>query len=200
MSEFRYIWGAVYILENSIAQRVKIGMTITNNITGRLGDVNDMWLERKVTCQICGGRSVNVGGQVPRHVVSGIRCPGGNSPPMEKNFALAQSYLEKLKNRHGELSGTEKGSVTRIVKTLERRIELYRSYRTPAGAWQYRVGYYTERAEQAESLSHKILAEHLDRSAPFGEVFSCSVSEATGAVEAALSQLGLLDSARKEIA
>ncbi len=59
--------------------------------------------------------------------------------------------------------------------------------------------FYTARAEQVELLSHKILAERLDEEAPFGEVFCCSVSEATEAVETALSQLGLLDSARKEL-
>lgn len=89
MVDFRHMCGAVYILENSIAQRVKIGMSI-NNIAGRLDDVNDMWLERKVTCQICGKRSVNVGGQVPQHVVSGIGCLGGNAPPLEKNLALVE--------------------------------------------------------------------------------------------------------------
>ena len=59
MVEFRYLHGVVYIFENSKAQRVKVGMTI-NNVVGRLSDVNDMWLERKVTCQICGGRLVNI--------------------------------------------------------------------------------------------------------------------------------------------
>jgi hypothetical protein len=63
--------------------------------------------------------------------------------------------------------------------------------------WQYRVGYFTECAEQVELLSHEILAGQLDAAAPFGEVFFCSVSEAMSAVETALSQLGLLHSARK---
>jgi hypothetical protein len=53
-------------------------------------------------------------------------------------------------------------------------------------------------AQVVESLSHAILANHLDRLAPFGEVFCCSVSEATEAVETALSQLGLLHSVKKK--
>ena len=40
MVDFRHMYGAVYILENFIAQRVKIGMTI-GNIADRLDDVND---------------------------------------------------------------------------------------------------------------------------------------------------------------
>jgi hypothetical protein len=76
MVEFRHLCGAVYIFENSKAQRVKVGMTI-NFVADRLSVINDMWLERKVTCQICGGRLFNIGGHVPQHVVSGIGCPGG---------------------------------------------------------------------------------------------------------------------------
>ena len=197
MVEFRYLHGAIYIFENSKAQRVKVGMTI-NNVADRLSDVNDMWLERKVTCQICGGRLVNTGGHVPQHVVSGISCPGGNALPLEKDLALAESHLENMKNRLSELSGSDKGSVTRKIKTLEKRIGLYRHYDRTVGVWQFSTAFFTECAEQVELLSHEILAERLDKAAPFGEVFCCSVSEATEAVETALSQLGLLHSARKE--
>ncbi len=197
MVEFRYLRGAVYIFANSKAQRVKVGMTI-NNVADRLSVVNDMWLERKVTCQICGGRLVNIGGHVPQHVVSGMGCPGGNVLPLEKEVALAESHLESMKNRLSELSGSEKGSVTRKIKTLDKRIGLYRHHDRTAGVWQFRTAFFTECAEQVELLSHEILGERLDKTAPFGEVFCCSVSDATEAVEKALSELGLLHSARKE--
>ena len=64
MVEFLYPHGVIYVFENSDAQRVKVGMTGigVNNVGDRLRDINDMWLERKVTCQICGGRLVNIGG------------------------------------------------------------------------------------------------------------------------------------------
>jgi hypothetical protein len=200
MVEFRYLHGTVYIFENSKAQRVKVGMTSigVNDVIARLRDVNDMWLERKVTCQICGKRTVNIGGSVPHHVVSGIGCPGGNALRLEKNVAIAESHLENMKSRFSELSGTEKGSVTRKIKTLEKRIERYRRYNRPVGEWQFRVAFYTEGVAEVELLSHQVLADHLDRAAPFGEVFCCSVSQATEAVEKALSELGLLHSARKE--
>jgi DNA-directed RNA polymerase subunit RPC12/RpoP len=198
MVEFRYLHGAVYILENPKAQRVKIGMTI-NDAADRLSSVNDMWLERKVTCQICGGRRfVDERGLVPKHVISGRGCPGGDALPLEKDVALAELHLENMKKSLSELSGSEKGSTTRIVKNLEKRIGLYRNYDQPVGVWQISTVFYTECAEQVELLSHEILAERLDKVAPFGEVFCCSVSEATEAVERALSQLGLLHSARKE--
>ena len=97
MVEFLNLHGAVYIFENSKVQRVKFGMTIIN-VADRLNDVNDMWLERKVTCQICGGRLVNIKGYVPLHVVIGIGCPGGIKLPLEEDVSLAESHLENLKN------------------------------------------------------------------------------------------------------
>ena len=76
---------------------------------------------------------------------------------------MAESHLENMKNRLSELSGTEKGSVTRQIKTLEKRIEMYRHHNRPVGEWEFRVAFYTEGVAEVESLSHKILAEHLDR-------------------------------------
>lgn len=201
MVEFRYMHGAVYIFENSQVQRVKVGMTImtTSNVVTRLREVNDKWLQRKVTCQICGGRRfANIDGLIPSHVIGGKNCPGGNALPLEKDVTIAESYLKKMKDRLVEVFGSEKGSATRIVNNLEKRIQKYRHHSRPVGDWQFRVIFYTECAEQVEFLSHKILAEHLDQQAPFGEVFCCSVSVATEAVETVLNQLGLLHSARKE--
>ncbi|MFC1808969.1 hypothetical protein ACFL3D_02450 [Candidatus Omnitrophota bacterium] len=194
--------GAVYIFENSEAGRVKVGLTCIglNQVVDRLRDINDMWLGRKATCQICGGRRLvdKVEGLLPQHVVSGIRCPGTGALPLEKDITLAESYLEKMKNRLSELSGVEKKSTVRRVNTLEKRIDKFRYYNGPVGEWQSRVIFYTKGAERVEPLSHEILAKYLDKQAPFGEIFCCSVSVATEAVETALSQLGLLDSVRKE--
>lgn len=200
MVEFLYPQGVVYIFENAKAQRVKVGMTSIglNNINDRLRDLNDIWFERKITCQICGGRLVNIMGLVPQHVKSGYDCLGGNAPPLEKDIALAESYLETIKNGLTELTGIEKGSATRIVNTLEKRIERYRHHSRAVGEWELKVAFYTKGVAEVELLSHKILADQLDKQAPFGEVFCCSVLEATKAVEAALSKLGLLHSARKE--
>ncbi len=64
-----YNWdnGSVYILENEKAQRVKVGVT-TNNVALRLRDVNAIWLNKKVTCQICGSRRLANGlGLLPTH-------------------------------------------------------------------------------------------------------------------------------------
>jgi hypothetical protein len=145
MVEFLYRHGVVYVFENSKAQRVKVGMTGigANTVEDRLRDVNDMWLERKVTCQICGGRLVNIGGLVPQHVKSGIRCRGGRALPLEKDVALAESYLENMKNRLSDLADSEKGSATRIVNTLEQRIERYRHHNRQVGGWEFRVAFYT---------------------------------------------------------
>jgi hypothetical protein len=199
MVEILYPRGAVYIFENPKAQRVKVGMTSigVNDVVDRLRDVNDMWLERKVTCQVCGGRLVSIAGLVPGHVKSGIGCSGGNALPLEKDVTLAQSHRESIIVRLGQLSASEKGSAIRMVNTLEKRIERYRYYRPSIGKWQFGVAFYTGGVAEVELLAHKILAEHLDKLAPFGEVFCCSESEATEAVEIALCHLGLLHSARK---
>ena len=153
MIKFRELRGAVYIFENPNAQRVKVGLTCIglNNVADRLKDVNDMWLGRKVTCQICGGRLVNIGCLVPPHVKSGISCPGGNELPLEKEVALAESYLERTKSQLSKLSGSRKGSATRIVNTLQKRIERYRHYSRPVGEWQFRVAFHTDCVEQIES-------------------------------------------------
>ncbi len=198
MIEFRYQNGAVYIFENSIAQRVKVGMT-TNNVILRLEDVNDMWLEQKVTCQICGGRRLaNYKGFIPRHEVSGRKCPGGNELPLEKDVTLAESHLKSLKSLLNNLSGSEKNSVTRIINNLEKRIEKYRYHKQLVGKWEFRIAFYTKCAEQVELLSHKKLEKYLDKQAPFGEVFCCSVTIATEAIETVLNQLGLLQYTRIE--
>jgi hypothetical protein len=203
VTEFRYLHGAVYILENLEAQRVKVGMTI-NEVALRLRDVNDMWLEYKVTCQICGGRRLAklIGPKprlVPRHVVSGKDCPGGNALPLEADLTLAKSHLDSLKSHLSKASGTERGSVRRRINTLEERIKLRPQHSRAVGVWRIGVVFYTKCAEQVELLSHEFLEERLDRVAPLGEVFCCTASEAGEAVERALNQLGLLHTARREI-
>lgn len=200
MNTFLYPAGSVYVLENVVAQRVKVGMTAigTNDVADRLKDVNDMWSERRVTCQICGGRLNHVMGLVPRHVKSGVACIGGDNLPLEKSTALAALHLQATKDRIPDLRGTELGSATRVISTLSLRIEKYRDHMPLAGVWQFCVAFHTEGVAEVEALAHKKLAKHLDRRAPFGEVFSCAASEATEAVEAALSELGLLDSAKRK--
>jgi hypothetical protein len=197
MEEFRDLYGAVYILENSVAKRVKVGMT-TNSIEGRLKDVNYKWLEVSATCQICGGRRmVDSSGYIPQHVLSGVRCLGSDALPLERGYELSQTYLLNLRASVHELTGSEKGSAVRRINTLQKRIEFLRNQGQPVGQWEFRTAFYTKSAERVELLAHALLAESLDKLAPFGEVFCCSVSQASDAVEAALSQLGLSQSARR---
>src|SRR5438552_17111467 len=101
------MYGAVYILENPEAQRVKIGMT-SNDVGLRLRVVNDMWLGRRGTCQICGGRLNIVGGRVPGHPGFRRPCRGGAALPLEKEVALAESSLGTRKIVLAELSDEEK--------------------------------------------------------------------------------------------
>lgn len=202
MTQFRYMRGAVYILENLEAQRVKIGMTI-NDVELRLREVNDMWLEYKFTCQICGARRLpKWNGLAPRlmpkHNVDGGTCSGGNVLPLEIDITLTKAHLEELKLRAAEASTIKKASIIRKINTLEERILLRHQQNRGRCPWKIGTVYQTECAEQVELLSHELLAEQLDRTAPFGEVFSCSISEAREAVEKAMNQLSLLPLSRRE--
>lgn len=199
MTDLRNMSGTVYILENVKAQRVKIGMTI-NDVEARRRDANDKWLGFKATCQICGAKClVSNDGNIPKHSSGSGSCLGSNEPPLEKSTSIAEIYLEELKQGINERSGSEKGSASRQIKNLEKRLILYRDYKQPVGIWEISTTYYTESAEQVELDSHKILSSYLDELAPFGEVFISSVDEASQAVESALRHLGLLEKARKQV-
>ena len=63
-----------------------------NNVGDRLRDVNDMWLERKVTCQICGGRLVNIEGLVPNMLKVVIVVREGELCPFKESEVL-QSFI-----------------------------------------------------------------------------------------------------------
>ena len=143
--------GAVYIFENAKARRVKVGVTgaSINYVLGRLRDVDIKWSSKKATCQVCGARRLaSKDGLIPQHaglmpqfVDSRRICLGANELPLEKDVRIAASHLERLKQARHELSGSEKGSVTRQSKTLENRIELYRDYQQPDGIWQFSTAF-----------------------------------------------------------
>ena len=184
--------GAVYILENTKAQRVKVGTTI-NNPDARLMDVNDKWLGLKATCQICSARRIVMGDKkFPEH---GHFCEGGNALPLEKDATLAKSHLAHMKR----LRASGNGSVTRQINNLEKKIRLYQHYQQPLAMWQLNTTFYTEYAAYVELRTHEALADHLDKLSPIGEVFNCSVAEASEAIESVLSELGLFEAARKEV-
>lgn len=202
MTEFQLINGKVYILENPEAGLVKVGMT-NNEVENRRIEVNQMWLGTKGTCQICGVRiqvkRINHQRLIPKHVISGGPCPGGNYLPLEKDTTLAKAHLEKMRTNHVELTGNVMGSNTRRINTLEERIKRFEAFDKRLGVWKINTVYYTDNAENVELRTHGVLSRFLNTNMQFGEVFSCSVEEARKAVETVLEQLGLADSAKKEI-
>lgn len=199
MNHFRHHFGAVYIFENVHAQRVKIGVT-TGSVDDRLRDVHDKWRGLKITCQICGGRRLpSRSWLMPKHTVSGRRCAGEDKLPLEKDCGIAKSHLEDLKSELVKSSGSEKSSIVRKINALERRIALYSDYVRPQGRWDICITYRTDCAEQVEKLSHELLAQFLDKDAPIGEVFSCSVGQASNAIESALMRLNLFEGVIKEV-
>jgi rubrerythrin len=197
--------GFVYILENKEADRVKVGVTV-NQPAERLKVVNQMWTRFRATCQICGGRRlVNIrDGLIPKHAGSGKHhtanryCAGSLHPPLERDTSVAKSYLNDLKKHRVNSNGTEKGSLTRMINNIEKRIDLYSDLNMPIGKWCLKVVFTTNEADLVEQLTHKLLDKQLDKKALFGEVFCCSVESATKAVEKTLNNLSLANSAKKE--
>ncbi|MES3034939.1 MAG: hypothetical protein V4813_13150 [Gemmatimonadota bacterium] len=195
----------MYILENVDAKRVKIGVTI-NAAVDRLRDVNDMWLGRKGTCQVCGNRLVMIRGRVPqpvagipRHFIGIGGCPGTHEQALEQSTTVAHQHLEALRARQSCLVRVRKHSARRMIATLERRISGSRHGDECVGLWRLHTVFRTERAETVELISHALLSNLLDTAAPIGEIFQCSVPEAEMAVELALTELCLDQTARMEI-
>ena len=68
--------------------------------------------------------------------------------------------------------------------------------RLPLATWSEAGFYLTEKFGEVEKLAHKYLNEYLDKNAPIGEVFDCSLDIAINAVEDALKDLELLKGAK----
>lgn len=186
-----HLRGTVYILENSEAKRVKIGVTI-NNPSERLKDVNRMWLGTKGRCQVCGNRRLlEFNGLMPKHVLSGKHCSGSHALPLERDKSLAIEEAKRLKGELEGIQGKSKGSAVKRIRSLEKLIDEPQDVQRFTGSWSLRTSFKSEIAYQVEELVHETLHVYLDRSAPFGEVFSCSVEEAVVAIENAHSKLGL---------
>jgi len=184
---------SVYIFENTEAERVKVGTTGCNRyeVSRRLETINEMWEQTRCTCPICGAKvRLTFKDLIGQHYVSGISCQGAGNPPLERDISVAEEYLKELEDNHSQLVGAEKCSNTKRIKTLKKRIEQFRDYKQPVGEFKCRV-IFKGVGEPVEKGAHEILGEYLDKKAPFGEVFSCSVETATEAVEEAISMLGV---------
>ena len=67
----------------------------------------------------------------------------------------------------------------------------------PLSVWIYKQAYETKNYQEVEKLSHKYLKDYIDKDAPIGEVFKCSVDIAIKAVEDVLKDLHLSNYAVK---
>ena len=199
----------VYILENKVAQRVKVGTT-NNTTQERLRAIRANWHGLSATCQVCGTRRGITGNArfnhedchmsvvMPKHPSNGthathpdsrFNCLGSGALPIELDTSLAEKYLSDLKTNHSSLSGSEKSSNTKMINTLEARIGRYKALGQAEGDWVI-AREFKESGENVERLAHEILKGTLDTDAPIGEVFKCSVEEAVSAVEEAIGRLG----------
>jgi hypothetical protein len=175
----------VYILENKEAKRIKIGATL-NHPDDRLTDIARMWRAFKGRCQICLSWRMLNKGLMPRHVLSGKHCSGSGQLPLERSTFLAEKQLIDLQEQLPLLRGTDLNYATRRIKNLLKILQNYKENPVRIGKWQLRTSFETESAYLIEKTVHTALAEHLDKSAPFGEVFLCSAEEAVLIIETAI--------------
>jgi len=68
------------------------------------------------------------------HPDSRLKCLGSGASPLETETSLAEQYLGELKANHSALSGSEKSSNTKMIKTLEARIGRYKALGQAEGA------------------------------------------------------------------
>ena len=176
----------MYILENIEAQRIKIGATL-NHPDDRLTDIARMWRAFKGRCQICLNWRMLNKGVMPKHVLSGHYCSGSGQLPLERCTKLAEMQLIDLQEKHPILKGSDLNYATKRIKNLLKILQSYKDNPVRIGKWQLRASFETESAYLIEKTVHKALAEHLDKSAPFGEVFLYSVEEAITVIEQAIS-------------
>ena len=97
--------------------------------------------------------------------------------------------------------GMTGGAVMQRIREINRTnpdIEYFNGDKNlPLSFWQYRFSFKTSEFEEVEKLAHKYLNEYLDKEAPIGEVFNCSVDKAINAVEDALKDLDLFEQAER---
>lgn len=172
----------VYILENKDAKRIKIGATV-NHPDDRLIDISRMWQGVKGRCQICLCWRILEDGLLPKHVLSMNHCRGSGEPPFEYSTKLAEEYLIDLQEQLPWLRGTALNFATKRIKNLRKILENYKENPMRIGVWELKTYFKIDSAYLVEAHAHKVLAAHLDKNAPFGEVFTCSAKEATAVIE-----------------
>lgn len=177
----------VYILQNKEAQRIKIGATL-NHPDERLTDIARMWRAFKGRCPICLRWRMLNKGVMPRHVLSGNHCSGSGELPLERSTQLAEKQLIDLQEKLPGLSGSDSNYATKRIKNLLKILQNYKDNPIRRGKWELRAFFKIDSAYSIEAITHKMLDAHLDRNAPFGEVFTCSAEEAITVIEQAISE------------
>lgn len=178
----------VYILENKDAERIKIGATI-NHPDGRLIDISRMWGGIKGRCQICLNWRILDNGRMPKHVLSMNHCIGSGELPLEFSTKLAEEQLKNLQGESPWLERSDSNYATKRIKNLRKILQIYKDNPIRLGKWELRASFKIDEAYSIEEDVHQILAAHLDKEAPFGEVFSCSAEEAIKVIEEKISQI-----------
>ena len=80
-------------------------------------------------------------------------------------------------------------TLTKKIKTLEKRIRLYQNYSYTRGQWAFYKGDIMESAETIEKSTHELLKEKLDTLAPLGEIFNGSTNEAEEAISSVFKNI-----------
>lgn len=180
----------VYILENKVAECIKIGAT-TNHPNDRLLDISRMWNAIKGRCQICLSWRMLTNGRMPNHVLSMNHCRGSGELPFEYSSKLAKEQLVDLQGQIPWLNGSDLSYATKRIKNLEKILRNYQETPARLGSWAVRATFKIDFAYEIEKIIHQELAVYLDRTAPFGEVFNYPAEDAIESIESAIKKYNL---------
>ena len=115
------------------------------------------------------------------------------NPNFQALYIFENIKSERDKVKVGYTTDSIQNRIQAINKTYGVFDYLNDDKNLPVYSWTYRCAYSFSKeacAYTAEQLTHKYLKEYLDKSAPIGEVFNCSLRLAVDVVERVIEEKG----------
>mgnify|MGYP002623674307 CR=1 FL=1 len=112
---------------------------------------------------------------------------------MTKYYRTLLLYIfRNLNNNRINVDITQQFIDERLKQVNKIDLQYYNNdKRLPLYAWTYECSFHTLRYDDVEKLAHKYLNKYLDKEAPMGEVFNCSVQKGVEAIKDAMKDLGV---------
>lgn len=115
-------------------------------------------------------------------------------------FNNIEGYVYVFKNtKTNRVKVGATNDVNQRLRALNRdnpELEYYNGNKNlPLYVWTLAKSYKTKNYYKVEKLSHNYLKNYIDNDSPIGEVFKCTVEEASKSIECSLRDLGIYDEA-----